>query len=109
MRSEYTRFTEIKANFENNLRAGNVDWLLGSVNRIKIKRRKVGAGEQYITLYSHPIETEYDLSFYYRDYFCPSGYQFEYAMVLMMMNKHISLQLLKHILMVYIFLTQIKL
>ena len=78
---EWDNYTIMRANFENNLRAGNVDWLLGSVNRIKIKRRKVGAGEQYITLYSHPIETEYDLSFYYRDYFCPSGYQFEYAMV----------------------------
>lgn len=78
---EWDNYTIMRADFDNNLRAGNVDWLLGSVNRIKIKRRKVGAGEQYITLYVQPIETEYDLSFYYRDYYCPSGYQFEYAMV----------------------------
>lgn len=78
---DWDNYTIMRADFDNNLRAGNVDWLLSSVNKIKIKRRKVGAGEQYITLYEQPIETEYDLSFYYRDYYVPSGYQFEYAMV----------------------------
>jgi hypothetical protein len=78
---EWDNYTIMRATFDDNLRAGNVDWLLGSVNRIKIKRRKVGANEPWITLYVQPIETEYDLSFYYRDYYCPSGYQFEYAMV----------------------------
>ena len=77
----WDNYTIMRADFDNNLRAGNVDWLLSSVNRIKIKRRKVGAGEQYITLYVQHIETEYDLSFYYRDYYVPSGYQYEYAMV----------------------------
>lgn len=78
---DWDNYTIMRADFDNNLRAGNVDWLLGSVNRIKIKRRKIGVGEQWITLFVQPIETEYDLSFYYRDYYCPSGHQFEYAMV----------------------------
>ena len=78
---DWDNYTIMRATFDGNLRAGNVDWLLTSVNRIKIKRRKVGVGEQWITLFIQPIETEYDLSFYYRDYYCPSGYQFEYAMV----------------------------
>lgn len=78
---DWDGYTIMRADFDANLRAGNVDWLLSSVNRIKVKRRKVGVGEQWITLFIQPIETEYDLSFYYRDYYCPSGYQFEYAMV----------------------------
>lgn len=78
---DWDNYTIMRATFDGNLRAGNVDWLLTSINRIKIKRRKVGVGEQWITLYIQPINTEYDLSFYYRDYYCPSGYQFEYAMV----------------------------
>lgn len=78
---EWDNYTIMRADFDNNLRAGNVDWLLTSVNKIKIKRRKVGAGENWITLYVQPIETEYDLSFYYRDYYVPSGYQYEYAMI----------------------------
>ena len=78
---DWDNYTIMRANFDNNLRAGNVDWLLTSVNKIKIKRRKVGAGEEYITLFVQPIETEYDLSFYYRDYYVPSGGQYEYAMV----------------------------
>lgn len=78
---DWDNYTIMRADFNNNLRAGNVDWLMTKVNRIKIKRRKVGANEPYITLHVQPIESEYDLSFYYRDYYCPSGYQFEYAMV----------------------------
>lgn len=78
---EWDNYTILRADFDNNLRAGNVDWLLSDVNKIKIKRRKVGAGEQYITLFVQPINTEYDLSFYYRDYYVPSGYQYEYAMI----------------------------
>ena len=77
---EWDNYSIMRADFDNNLRAGNVDWLLSSVNRIKVKRRKVGAGEPYITLYVQDIETVYDLSFYYRDYYVPSGYQYEYAM-----------------------------
>ena len=77
----WDNYTIMRANFDNNLRAGNVGWLLSSINRIKVKRRKVGIGEPWITLYIQDIVTEYDLSFYYRDYYCPSGYEFEYAMV----------------------------
>lgn len=78
---EWDNYTIMRADFDNNLRAGNVDWLLTEVNRIKIKRRKIGANEDWITLFIQPINTEYDLSFYYRDYYVPSGYQFEYAMI----------------------------
>ena len=76
----WDKYTIMRATFDNNLRAGNVDWLLNAVNKVKIKRRLVGT-TQYITLYEQKITTEYDLTFYYRDYYCPSGYQFEYAMV----------------------------
>lgn len=78
---DWDNYTIMRADFDNNLRAGNVDWLLTSVNKIKIKRRKVGTNEDWITLYVQPIETEYDLSFYYRDYYVPSGYEYEYAMI----------------------------
>ena len=78
---EWDGYTIMRANFDGNLVAGNVNWLLSSVNRIKVKRRRFGAGEQYMTIHIQPIESAYDLSFYYRDYYVPSGYQFEYAMV----------------------------
>ena len=78
----WDNYTIMRATFEDNsLKAGNVEWLLNKINNIKIKRRKVGVHQDWITLYTQPIQTEFDLSFYYRDYYCPSGYQFEYAMV----------------------------
>jgi hypothetical protein len=77
----WDNYTILRADFDYNLRAGNVDWLLNSINKIKVKRRKIGAKETYVTLYEQPISTVYDLSFYYRDYYAPSGYEYEYAMV----------------------------
>lgn len=77
----WDNYTILRADFDYNLRAGNVDWLLNSINKIKVKRRKIGAKETYVTLYEQPISTVYDLSFYYRDYYVPSGYEYEYAMV----------------------------
>ena len=73
--------TIMRANFDNNLTAGNVDWLLNSVTKIKVKRRKIGARETYVTLFEQPISTVYDLAFFYRDYYVPSGYEYEYAMI----------------------------
>lgn len=78
---DWDGYTIMRADFDNNIRAGNVDWMLNDVNRIKVKRRKVGAGEDYITLYVQKLETVYDLDFYYRDYYVPSGGEYEYAMV----------------------------
>ena len=77
----WDNYTIMRANFDNNLVAGNVDWLLNSVTKIKVKRRKLGARETYVTLFEQPISTVYDLSFFYRDYYVPSGYEYEYAMV----------------------------
>ena len=77
----WDNYTIMRANFDNNLIAGNVDWLLNSVTKIKVKRRKLGARETYVTLFEQPVSTVYDLSFFYRDYYVPSGYEYEYAMV----------------------------
>lgn len=78
---DWDGYTIMRADFDNNLRAGNVDWLLSDINRVKIKRRKVGAGEPYITLYVRELESVYDLDFYYRDYYAASGQEYEYALV----------------------------
>ena len=78
---DWDNYTIMRADFDNNLRAGNVDWVLSSINRIKVKRKKIGAGEPYVTLYVQNISTVYDLSFYYRDYYVPSEQEFEYSMV----------------------------
>lgn len=77
---DWDNYTIMRADFDDNLNAGNVDWVLNSVNNIKVKRRRIGTDEQYITLYVQPISTVYDLSFNYRDYYVPSGYEYEYAM-----------------------------
>ena len=77
---EWDNSTIMRADFNDNIRAGNVDWVLSSINKIKVKRKKVGAGEPYVTLFIQDVSTVYDLSFYYRDYYVPSGYEYEYAM-----------------------------
>lgn len=73
--------TVLKTDFENDSpSAGNVDWLLSKINNIKVKRRLKGTFN-YITLYKHEINSISDITFSYKDYWLPSGYDFEYALV----------------------------
>lgn len=72
--------TIIDCDFENGTGAGNVDFALSQLTSIKIKRRKKGTFE-WITIQEIPINSRTDLNSIRRDYFVPSGEEFEYALV----------------------------
>lgn len=66
---------------EHNINAGNVEWLLSNVNKLKIKRKLADINSRYVTIFEKPVNQASDLGFNYRDYFTPSGKKFIYAMV----------------------------
>ena len=76
----WTYGTVMDATMSGNLSAGNVNRTLEIINNIKIKRREANTLE-WITLVNHPVSTIEDLSFSIKDYFIPSGKNFEYALV----------------------------
>jgi hypothetical protein len=73
-------YTIMSAKFDNNLVAGNVDWMLTQIDSIKLKRKIVGT-DKWITIMQRPLRTIEDLYFVWRDYYVPSGGEFEYAMI----------------------------
>lgn len=78
--TEWTDHTIFDCTFENTLSAGKYKWTLMDVDRIKIKRRK--ANElTWVTIYEKLLEAESDLRFTFRDYMCPSGIEYEWALV----------------------------
>lgn len=72
--------TIIDCDFETGIGAGNVDFTLGQLTSIKIKRRKKG-DFSWITIQEIPINSEADLNMVKFDYFVPSNEEFEWALV----------------------------
>lgn len=72
--------TILDANFENNLNAGNVDFLVEQISAIKIKRRVQGTFD-WLTLATIPIKSVNDLNFVFNDLLNKNGVQYEYAFV----------------------------
>lgn len=72
--------TILDANFENNLNAGNVDFLVEQISAIKIKRRVQGTFD-WLTLATIPINSANDLNFVFNDLLNKNGVQYEYAFV----------------------------
>lgn len=72
--------TILDANFENNLNAGNVDFLVEQISAIKIKRRVQGTFD-WLTLTTIPINSVNDLNFVFNDLLNKHGVQYEYAFV----------------------------
>lgn len=72
--------TILDANFENNLNAGNVDFLVEQISAIKIKRRVQGTFD-WLTLTTIPINSVNDLNFVFNDLLNKNGVQYEYAFV----------------------------
>lgn len=72
--------TILDANFENNLNAGNVDFLVEQISAIKIKRRVQGTFD-WLTLATIPINSVNDLNFVFNDLLNKNGVQYEYAFV----------------------------
>lgn len=72
--------TILDANFENNLNAGNIDFLVEQISAIKIKRRVQGTFD-WLTLATIPINSVNDLNFVFNDLLNKNGVQYEYAFV----------------------------
>ena len=79
---QWDNSTLLLCNFNNNIQAGNVDWLMGSINKIKLKRKLTSdTTNNWITLLIKDVDTPYDLSFTYRDYYLTSNDKYTYAMI----------------------------
>ncbi len=76
----WTYDTIMDANFNGNLNAGNVDFLIEQISSIKIKRRKTGEFD-WITLTEIPINSVEDLSFTFNDILNANNEDYDYALV----------------------------
>lgn len=72
--------TIMDASFENNINAGNVDFIAEQISAIKIKRRIQGEFN-WLTLTTIPINNVEDLTFAFNDLLNQYGVQYEYAFV----------------------------
>ena len=73
--------TAILAKFDGSITGGNIDYKLGSIQYLRLKRREVGANN-WITLYQKSVSVKEDLSFAYIDYYGKGrGTQYEYCTV----------------------------
>lgn len=77
---EWTYDTIFDADFNGNVDAGNVDFLVEQVSSIQIRRRIVGEFE-WLTLKTIPINTIEDLNFVFNDLLNQYGVEYEYAIV----------------------------
>lgn len=78
--TEWDYDTIMNANFNNNIDAGNVNYLINQISSIKIKRRKQGDFD-WLTLATIPINRVEDLSFIFNDLLNQDNVTYEYALV----------------------------
>ena len=72
--------TIMDANFNENINAGNIDFLIEEISAIKIKRRVQGTFD-WITLATIPINTIDDLTFAFNDLLNADHTTYDYALV----------------------------
>ena len=72
--------TILNANFNGNIDAGNVDFLIDQISAIKIKRRIQGTFD-WLTLTTVPINSVEDLTFVFNDLLNKHNVTYEYALV----------------------------
>ena len=72
--------TQIDADFNGNINAGNIDYIVTQISAIKIKRRKKGTFDWY-TLYNIPINNPKEIDFVRYDYLAQNDTEYEYAIV----------------------------
>ena len=78
--TEWDYDTIMNASFNNNIDAGNVNYLINQISSIKIKRRKQGDFD-WLTLATIPITRVEDLSFIFNDLLNQDNVTYEYALV----------------------------
>ncbi len=72
--------TIMDADFNGNINAGNVDYAVGQINQIRVKRRKKGDFNWY-TLFNVDINEISDIDFVRYDYLAQNDTEYEYAIV----------------------------
>lgn len=72
--------TIMNADFNGNINAGNVDYDVGQINQIRVKRRKKGDFNWY-TLFNVDINEISDIDFVRYDYLAQNDTEYEYAIV----------------------------
>ena len=72
--------TRLYAKFNGNLLAGNTDFALSAINKLRLKRRKYG-DTAWTTLYEQSVTTSEDLSVLYYDRTARSKVKYEYTIV----------------------------
>lgn len=72
--------TQMDADFKGNINAGNVDYVVGNISQIRVKRRKKGDFDWY-TLYNIPVTDPTDIDFVRYDYLAQNDTDYEYAIV----------------------------
>lgn len=72
--------TVLDCNFNGNIDAGNLEYVLSQLSAVKIKRRVAGTFD-WMTLFTVPINSVDDLLFERFDYFNAYGVEYEYALV----------------------------
>ena len=77
---DWTPSTILNANLNNNINAGNIDYLLNQISALKIKRRVKGEFD-WITLKTIKVNRIVDLQFAFEDYLNEYNVEYEYALV----------------------------
>lgn len=77
---EWDLSTQVDADFNGNINAGNIDYVITQISNIKVKRRKKGEFDWY-TLYNVPINKREDIDFVRYDYLAQNDTEYEYAIV----------------------------
>ena len=72
--------TQLDADFNGSINAGNIDYIVTQISSIKVKRRKKGTFD-WITLYDVPVDKVEDVNFVRYDYIARNETEYEYAIV----------------------------
>lgn len=72
--------TQLDADFNGNINAGNINYVIAQINNIKVKRRKKGTFD-WITLFNIPVNSLEDVDFVRYDYLARNDTEYEYAIV----------------------------
>ena len=72
--------TQMNVNFNGNINAGNINYVVSQIGSIRVKKRKKGTFDWY-TLYDVPVNQESDIDFVRYDYLSQNDTDYEYAIV----------------------------
>ena len=77
---EWDLNTQLDADFNGSINAGNIDYVVSSISSIRVKRRKKGTFDWY-TLFEVDVKSVEDIDFVRYDYLAQDDVEYEYAIV----------------------------